>query len=107
MRALQGLSKPMDEYNLQMSVTGAITTTPSPSSTITTTTTTTTTTDATADPSQPSTTPDGTQTSSSSPSPSSTPVTSVQATPEQITLYGWRKGLSVKGVPMLLRYPYC
>lgn len=94
MRALQGLSKPVDEFNLQMSTSGAITTTPSSSVPATATTETSTT--STSEPAETTN-----ESSATSPSPN---VTNVQATPEQITLYGWRKGISVKGVPILLRY---
>jgi len=108
MRALQGMSKPLDEFNLQITKdSGLITANPeqlqppaqlSPP-------------DQLADPSsttsnpldQPAQSTDTTNTTNETNKTASS-TTSVVATPEQITLYGWRKGKSVKGVPLLMRY---
>ena len=102
MRALQGMSKPLDEFNIQLTKdSGLITTVPQDQHKQAA--------DQTAEASQ-SNPPDQTNPTptdnTNEPNKTSEPTTtSVQATPEQITLYGWRKGVSVKGVPMLMRYP--
>eukprot|EP00026_Physarum_polycephalum_P005145 Phypoly_transcript_05174.p1 GENE.Phypoly_transcript_05174~~Phypoly_transcript_05174.p1 ORF type:complete len:468 (+),score=90.56 Phypoly_transcript_05174:91-1494(+) len=95
MRALQGMSKPLDEFNLQITKDSLITTDP-------------------PKPTDPTTNPPEKENSSTSETtntnetndnnPAQPATTAVQATPEQIALYGWRKGKSVKGVPMLMRY---
>jgi hypothetical protein len=88
------MSKPLDEFNLQITKdSGLISATQSNP-----------TEDATNTTSEPDkidlNQPETDQTNLAQPA-----TTVVQATPEQITLYGWRKGKSAKGVPMLMRYP--
>lgn len=90
-RALQGLSKPLDEFNLQLTAgAGLISIEPNKPTN--------------SEASEPQTTTSETnETSETAAKPDQT-TTPVQATPEQIILYGWRKGKSVKGVPILMRY---